>query len=249
MSTAVVTPRVARRVQALATELNLHLAGLCLLLLLNVYLVAHLALTWQAERTQGPEAIAQQRISARAADIAAAPLRGLDEKLAASTEQADGFTQRRLPVTYSQVAGELGVLANRTGVRLTRVQYAQSAVMAGSSWELTEVRMDASLSGDYRPLVEFVNALERDRQFFVINALGFTGAQGGAVNLRLRLTTYLREPLGSDQPGTQQTPGAVILEPQQVPGAAPPLGVRSRLPAAQPSAARPSVARPSGARP
>ena len=54
--------------------------------------------------------------------------------------------------------------------------------------------MDASLSGDYRPLVQLINALERDKMFFVINSLTFTGAQSGQVNLRMRLTTYLRQP-------------------------------------------------------
>jgi predicted alpha-1,6-mannanase (GH76 family) len=48
------------------------------------------------------------------------------------------------------------------------------------------------LSGDYRPLVQFINTVERDKMFFVIDGVTLTGQQTGTVNLRLRLTTYLR---------------------------------------------------------
>ena len=58
--------------------------------------------------------------------------------------------------------------------------------------------MDASLSGDYRPLVLFVNSLERDKMFFVITGVTLTGQQSGTVGLRVRLTTYLRSPVGTE---------------------------------------------------
>jgi hypothetical protein len=59
---------------------------------------------------------------------------------------------------------------------------------------LMEVHMDASVSGDYRPIVQFINSVERDKLFFVINGINLTGQQTGQVNLRIRLTTYLRAP-------------------------------------------------------
>ena len=58
--------------------------------------------------------------------------------------------------------------------------------------------MDASLSGDYRPLVLFVNSLERDKMFFVITGVTLTGQQSGTVGLRVRLTSYLRSPVGTE---------------------------------------------------
>src|SRR6185312_16557671 len=92
-----------------------------------------------------------------------------------------------------------GVLAKKQGVKLTRVQYAPSQVMAGSAGALTELRMDASLNGDYRPLMMFINGLERDRMFFLVRAVTLTGEQGGTVGLRLGLVTYLRAPAGSEK--------------------------------------------------
>jgi type IV pilus assembly protein PilO len=70
--------------------------------------------------------------------------------------------------------------------------YVPKAVLAGSAGELTEMSIDARLAGDYRPLVQFINALERDKMFFVIDGVTLNGQQSGTVNLRLRLTTYLR---------------------------------------------------------
>ena len=56
---------------------------------------------------------------------------------------------------------------------------------------LVELRLDASLSGEYAPLMHFINGLERSKTFFLINGLTLTGQQGGLVNLRLKLNTYL----------------------------------------------------------
>jgi type IV pilus assembly protein PilO len=95
-------------------------------------------------------------------------LRGLDAKLARSTQEADKFSRQRLPASDSEVAGELGVLSKKQAVRLTRAQYTHTPVLAGSANEMTEVRIDATLSGDYRPLVQFINSIERDKLFFII---------------------------------------------------------------------------------
>ena len=52
--------------------------------------------------------------------------------------------------------------------------------------------LDARLTGDYRGLVLYLNGLERDRVFFLINGVTLTGQQSGTVNLRVRITTYIR---------------------------------------------------------
>jgi hypothetical protein len=39
--------------------------------------------------------------------------------------------------------------------------------------------------------MHYINGLERSKTFFIINGLTLTGSQGGLVNLRLILTTYL----------------------------------------------------------
>ena len=183
---------IAERAKRLVTMLNLHFAGVAVLGLVNLYLIVHMVVVYQQAHSQNEEAVAQQMVLLKTAQLGAAPLEGLDTKLTQATGEADAFYARRLPSAYSQLLAELGVLANREHVKLSRVQYAQAPVLADTAGELTEVKMDANLSGDYRPLVIFMNSLERDKMFFVITNIALTGQQSGTVNLRLRLTTYLR---------------------------------------------------------
>ena len=207
-------PRLTAQARQLLTAVNLHFAGVAALVVLDLYLLAHLFFAWQAVNTSGPDAISQQRTMLRAAQIAGKPLEGIDGKLTTSTEQANLFYQKRLPYAYSQVAAELGVLTKRSNVRLARVQYAQAPQLSGAS-ALTQVSMDASISGDYRPVIGFINALERDHMFFVITGITLTGQQTGQVNLRLRIVTYLRAP-GPDEM-TSELPMNTSFEPVESP--------------------------------
>lgn len=193
-------PRLTAQARQLLTAVNLHFAGVAALVVLDLYLCLHLLFAWQALTASGPEAMAQQRALLRGAQTVGRPLVGIDAKLTTSTVQANAFYAHRLPYAYSQVLSELGTLTKRNNVRLGRVQYTYLPVLAGS-YALTEVRMDASVSGDYRPVIGMINSLERDRMFFVITGVNLTGQQTGQVNLRLRLTTYLRAAGPDEQPG------------------------------------------------
>ena len=187
-----VTLNVRGRTRDLLSPLNLHWAGAGLLALVNLYLLLQMGLAWQQVKSHDADALARQQVALKTAQIAARPLQGLDVKLASANTHADGFYQERLPGSYSEVLSELGALAKRQSVRLTRVQYAEAPVAGEAAGQLREVKMDASLSGDYRALVLFLNGLERDKVFFLISGVTLTGQQTGTVNLRIRLTTYLR---------------------------------------------------------
>ena len=195
---AVSTARLPERVRSLATLVNLHYAGAAVLLLINLYLAIAIGLAWHATSNSGAEALEQQQLALKTAQLQARPLEGLDTKLITTTNEADAFYDRRLPITYSQVLTELGVLTRREGIRVTRIQYAQAPVLSNTPGALTEVRMDATLTGDYRPLVLFINSLERDRMFFLIRGIALSGQQSGTVGLRLALTTFLRPGLADD---------------------------------------------------
>jgi Tfp pilus assembly protein PilO len=190
-------PRVTERARALATVLNLHLAGVAVLAALVLYLVVHLIFVWQGLNANNAEALDQQKVQLIAAQISAKPLRGLDTKLVASTRDANAFYQTRLPYADSQMLQEIGRLATKAGVRWTHAQYGQAQVLKGDD-ALSAISIDASVSGDYRPIVEFINSVERDKLFFVINGINLTGQQTGQVNLRIRLTTYLRPANGDE---------------------------------------------------
>ncbi len=54
------------------------------------------------------------------------------------------------------------------------------------------LEIEADLAGDYLQLVRFINALERDQLFFLVDSLSLGGEQGGVVKLQLKLETYLK---------------------------------------------------------
>jgi len=64
--------------------------------------------------------------------------------------------------------------------------------------------------------MHFVNSLEADQTFFIIRGMALTGQQGGLVNLRLRVSTWLR-PADADASGLPPTPSA--SEPIDTPSA------------------------------
>ncbi len=191
------------QVRVWMSPLNVHIAAAVLLLLLNLWFVVQLLLTASGGSARGQEAVDAARAQQVAAELAARPLRGVDAKVATSQAAAQLFYNARLPYGYADVATELGALRQRTGVRLSRVQYVQAPPVNG----LTEIRLDAAVTGEYKALAQFMNGLERDRSFFLIQRITLNGTQNGQVNLRLGLTTYLREPMPS-LPAAQAENGA-----------------------------------------
>lgn len=116
------------------------------------------------------------------------PARGMDGKLKqASTDIAD-FYNERFPSQYSAVSEALGKVAAANGVQIAAIKYDdKDAPVEG----LRKVEIELALSGSYLQEVKFINALERDKTFFLINGVTL-GEQQGNVRLQLKVDTYLR---------------------------------------------------------
>jgi hypothetical protein len=196
--------------ERLASPLTWHYAGATLLLALVIGLSVRFGLDLADTSSSRTDALASKQIELKALDLETAPLRGLDKKVEQSRGQIKDFYQKRVPPNYSSIAARIGELQVKAGVRLSRVTYTQG--LPGS--ELTEISLDAGISGDYPQIMRFVNALERDQTFFVIRAMSLTGQQGGLVNLRLRVSTWLRpaDAAASGLPPTPQ-PGSPAASP------------------------------------
>jgi type IV pilus assembly protein PilO len=171
----------------LVNVLNLHIAGVALLLILNLVLAVRLFLAWSTLHAAGADQLQQRQTAYRGLELEMSPLHGLPQKVSLSRTEANEFYDARFPSAYSTISAAINDLATKNSVRLTNLAYTPTPAIAG----LAEVRMDASLSGEYAPLMHFINGLERSKTFFFINGLTLTGSQGGLVNLRLRLITYL----------------------------------------------------------
>jgi type IV pilus assembly protein PilO len=178
--------------------LNVHIAAVAVLAIANLVLLVQLGLAWHTLRRDRPEELALKQTDLRMAELQAKPLRNLPERVADSTKGATHFYDGRVPGADSAILSELGALAAKANVRMSRGQYAFAPVLH----DVTEVRMDESVSGEYADLMRFINSVERDKMFFVINGLTLTGQQGGLVNLRLKVTTYLHGAAAEHLPAT-----------------------------------------------
>jgi Tfp pilus assembly protein PilO len=185
------------------SRLTAHYVVFGLLLVLAAGLIIRAVLDWTAIDTHSEQVLAGKQVELAAQELQTAPLRGLDKKADAARESMSAFYQERIPPHYSSIAGRFDELAVKSGVRLSRVQYTQGA----PGPYLTEISMDSGISGDYQQIMRFINGLERDQTFFVIRAMSLTGQSGGLVNLRLRVSTWLRpaDAAASGLPATADT--------------------------------------------
>jgi type IV pilus assembly protein PilO len=193
------TPSVWR--ERLASPLTWHFFGAAVLAILTIGLAIRFGMDWAATSGSSNDALAGKQIQLKALDLQTAPLRGLDKKVPEARKQIAAFYADRIPPNYSSISTRVGELEVSSGVRLSRMQYTQGAPGA----DLTEITLDAGISGEYPQIMRFVNGLERDKTFFVIRAMDLTGQQAGLVNLKLRVSTWLR-PAAAAASGLPPTP-------------------------------------------
>jgi len=148
------------------------------------YLLSPAGRSRQARRREYYELRAQ--LTAKRQEVL--PTRGMDQKLKQASQDISSFDDQRLPAQYSAVAEELGKLAADTGVHFAAVRYDEKdASIEG----LRKLNVEITLSGDYLQEVKFINALERNKMFFLIDGVTLAEQQGN-VRLQLKLETYLR---------------------------------------------------------
>jgi len=186
MSSISRTPALWR--ERLASPLTWHYLAFFVLLVGVIGLSVRFGLDWAATSGSSVDALAAKQIELKALDLQTAPLRGLDKRVADSRAQMLDFYSKRIPPNYSSIDRRIGELGVKSGVRLSRLQYTQGK----PGVDLTEISLDAGITGDYPQIMHFANDLERDQIFFVIRGLTLTGQQGGVVNLRLLVSTWLR---------------------------------------------------------
>jgi type IV pilus assembly protein PilO len=186
--------------ERLASPLTWHYIGLAVMILIALGLAIRLGFDWSATNASSNDALVNKQIELKTLELQTAPLRGLDRRVVDSRKQIEDFYADRIPAHYSSIATEVGYLAVKSGVRLSRMAYTQGT----TTGDLTEISLDAGINGEYQQIMQFVNGLERDKSFFIIRAMAFTGQQGGLVGLRLRVSTWMRP---SDVPsGLPPTP-------------------------------------------
>jgi type IV pilus assembly protein PilO len=120
-----------------------------------------------------------------------APLKDLPKKVVLANQQISDFYKQRFPGQNSQIATELGKLAAANGVRIEQERY-KSEETAATLAGLEPLELDADLAGNYTSLAKFINAVERDEMFFIIDSVTLGNDPQGPVKLTLKMETYLK---------------------------------------------------------
>jgi type II secretion system (T2SS) protein M len=109
----------------------------------------------------------------------------------------DQFEGTLLPASqgYSVISQELDEYARDTHLIVEGVQYQHKDV---SGRNLTELNMEASVSGDYYGIVNFLNHLQRSKNVYIVDALAVDSAESGhgatgTLRVSLHLRTYFRK--------------------------------------------------------
>lgn len=122
------------------------------------------------------------------------PLQGIDQKVQQADAQIEQFYRDRLPQRFANVPDALGRLASANGVTMAGAQYKTEPTEIPG---LRRVTVNATFSGDYSRTARFINALERDKTFFIIDGIALGGQSGtgqnpGSVQLQIVVETYVR---------------------------------------------------------
>jgi type IV pilus assembly protein PilO len=118
-----------------------------------------------------------------------APLQNLPDKVVLASHQIGDFYKKRFPAQESQILTEFGKLASANGVTIEQGKY---KVKDEETGRVQPVEMEWDVSGNYTSLAKFINALERDDMFFIINSVTLGGEPQGLVKLNVKLETYLK---------------------------------------------------------
>lgn len=118
-----------------------------------------------------------------------APLQNLPQKVVLASHQISDFYAKRFPSRNSDIYTEIGKLKDANGVTIEQAKYKEKEEGPG---RLRPVEIEADLSGNYTSLAKFINAVERDQMFFIINSVTLGGEQQGPVKLNVKLETFLK---------------------------------------------------------
>jgi Tfp pilus assembly protein PilO len=167
-------------------------AALGLVLALDLALAGYL---WHASSEQ-PEELRARRdaLALDAKKLHADVERG--NKIRISLPQArkdcDTFYQQSFldSVTgYSKIEADLSDIATKSGVKVSGYAFKQKEVKDRG---VTEVQLSMNLDADYPAIIQFINGLERSKNFYLLDSLHLSSVTTGGIRLDLDLHTFFR---------------------------------------------------------
>src|SRR6267143_6281151 len=144
------------------------LGGVAILVLADVALAAY---SWQL--SSAPHATQHRVQEITQQDLLRADIRraqAIRDSIPAIQKDCDRFEQSLFPASsgYSAVRSELGAISRKSGSRLADLSFKPTDI---TSRGMTEVVIDATVDGDYKSVIGFLNALQRSNNHYVVDSL------------------------------------------------------------------------------
>jgi hypothetical protein len=118
------------------------------------------------------------------------------EKIRASLPSAgkdcDNFYQQSFldsTTGYSRIESDLGEIAGKSGVKISGYTFKQKDVKDRG---VTQIQITANLDADYPSVIQFINGLERSKNFYLLDGLRLAAVSTGGLRLELDLHTFFR---------------------------------------------------------
>jgi hypothetical protein len=118
----------------------------------------------------------------------------VDQRVTEAREQIAHFYEDRFFDGSAAIFETLGRIANENHVRMAQASYKINDELKDANMPagLRQVVITASLSGNYIDAMKFINALEREKAFFIVNTVSLGDQKGGNVQLKVAIETYMR---------------------------------------------------------
>ena len=171
------------------------LAGVILLVLADIALAAY---SWQL--SSAPHAPQQQlAVETKQHNLLKADIKraqDIRDNIPAIQKDCDHFEQSLFPASsgYSAVRSELGATAKKSGIQLEDLSFRQAEIVNRG---MTEVTIDATVNGDYKSVIGFLNGLQRSANLYAVDALTLgtensNQSSANVIKVALHLKTYFR---------------------------------------------------------
>ena len=150
---------------------------------------------WQLAK-EAPEDMAAQRnqLADTAAKLEKDDARG--EKIRAELGQvgksSDDFYQTSFMDSrsvYSTVDEDIATIATKAGVKTTGFTFHSTAI---PNRNVSQLDITMTVDGDYPSLLQFVNGIERSKNFYFLNQLQLASGAANGIRLQVDLHTYYR---------------------------------------------------------
>jgi hypothetical protein len=98
-----------------------------------------------------------------------------------------------VPARWSEISQRMEKLIRESGVSWTAIHYPVDSADKMPIPGVEQVKIETIVTGDYAKVARFINALEQDKTFFIIDKISLSSQEGGTVSLVITVDTFLRQ--------------------------------------------------------